>query len=358
MRIILVIFCLLFSPAKASQQSWPKLIGKGPHCEEAFAIAKHAFNSKSFSLYGFPSLPEDFGSVLLLKPEDFDPYGDNKHLADQEVFEKVYKESADLAPDTGIYWQRRAVKGLRFVISEQRAGWRGALYALFEVKDNVTQKQFLDAYHDQVPTLSNRHWGPPIMLQEKNTGEIWAIDTGASYNFLDNWDIYWVAESGEAKRCTIQFHKAAEDGVKLLPKAVQKLAQLIDGTLGHDNDGGSMHPIMSLRNDVQHMWANVALRPWALSDEPYNTRAKVDLELRKWSRITPSFCKLYNNIQRQYPKAQQALAQHYQVKWNKSHKDAEVMAKRALDIAFRSYFIFHIVKIQDDIDNKYPKLTL
>ena len=74
--------------------------------------------------------------------------------------------------------------------------------------------------------------------------------------------------------------------------------------------------------------------------KPYNSRTQVDAELKKWATITDSFYLHHKKILEQYPKAEKTLSEHYQSKFNMEPNEANSMARKLLDIAYRSYFIF------------------
>ena len=83
------------------------------------------------------------------------------------------------------------------------------------------------------------------------------------------------------------------------------------------------------------------MRPWAaLKAQPNNDRGRVEAGLQKWARSATEFGKLYQEISKQYPKAENALARYYKAKFRKKTDEARSAAKQALDIAFRSYFVF------------------
>lgn len=334
MRILAVVLSLLSHSALADQQ-WPRIQGdpNTARCQEALVLATNTFNAKGLYLYGLQEPPSNFNSTLVLQASDF-----NIDKPTQDIFQKIYKN------DIGFYWQQKAFYGLRFVISETPVGWRGNQYAIVAIKDDITSQQFVDKYDDSINTLSSANWNPPTILKDKNTNEIWAIDTGLPYNFLDDWNVYWVTENSKTSHCIIQFHKPATLVTDLLPEEVQKLAVILDKMLGTGENDGTLNQTASIQTNVMHTWANIALRPWILENAPKelarNTRSKVDLELRKLSKNSPGFRMLYQEMETQYPKAQKALSEYYQAQFDKTPTEADTLAAKAIDVGLRSYFIF------------------
>jgi hypothetical protein len=341
----------LLQTAWAAEPVWPQ-IGEGSDsgiCSEAFKIADSAYRSDNFYLYELPTIPQHISSALVLKPRTqygADISGGDALIADHAIFQKIPKNNKYGNYPRSIYWQITAKNGERFVINERDFGWRGDQYSLFSVKDDVSQEKFLEGYNQETQRwtftpLIDEVWRPPLMLQEKNTGDIWAIDVGAPYAFLSDWNIYSMGTDGAKRYCTIHFHPVAKTATALLPIAVRRLAILLDGTLGSGANEGTLHLTAGVRTEVMHTWANVAMRPWAaLKAQPYNNRERVDTELKKWSHKAKTFHKLYQDISTQYPKAERALADYYKTQFNKNADEANAMAKEALDITFRRYSVF------------------
>ncbi len=122
-----------------------------------------------------------------------------------------------------------------------------------------------------------KSWKVPWVLQRAKTGEVWAIDTGDG-DYLPDWTIF--RQGSEAPACTIRFVNYRSDALRLVPPEVRELAGLLDDTLGPGLDEGTLQPTAWIRIKAQQTWANVALRPWALSREPYNSRQQVNDALK------------------------------------------------------------------------------
>ena len=340
--IIFLVITALFQPAQAKPTDWPKLVGGEDRieCKEAFDIAKTLFHSDAFYHYASPILPETITSSLVLKPEKLEISGGDALIADSSVFEIIPNPEEIFS--RSIYWQRKPAHGLRFVMVEFYYNWRGDQYSLFAVDTTVTPDQFTKAYKKQaIDPLVKRNWRPPLIFRKNNDKQLWAISIHTPYlSFLTNWSIYSIDTDGMQERCLIQFRPEVENAIDLLPKPVRKLAILLDGTLGDGRNEGSLRPTAELRREIETVWANTILRPWRMSKEPYNTREQVDGALLKWARTAPSFNTLHQQIQQQYPKAENALTSYYQTHFNKTEEEAKNMAKELLDIAFRSHYVF------------------
>lgn len=335
--------------ATAAQSDWPQLDGdkSNAYCEQALKIAEAKFNSEGFYLYGLPTIPNNSGSRLVLQYDSkygMDISGGKVLIADSQVFKEIPKGNK-ISPRS-IYWEIAPRHALRLVMDEEAFGWRGDQYALYTVKKDISPEQFLegmqrkDKLNETFEPAIEQNWRPPLILREKKSGELWAIDVGAPFIFLSDWNVYSHGSDGFKQTCSIHFRPKVQAATELLPLPIQKLAKLLDGTLGSGEDEGTLQPTAHLRVEMEHTWANIALRPWVLADEPYNSREKVDAGLKNWASQGPSYGKLYRDIASQYPKAEQALALYYRQKFNKEENEADKMAKHVLDYAYRSYFAF------------------
>jgi hypothetical protein len=309
-------------------------------------IADGVFHSESLYLYAPPDIPSALGSKLVLGPSALGISEGDALTADNAVFQRLPNADDDGNGPPGLYWQIKAIHGLRFAVNEEAFGWRGNQYALFALKEDVTSARFVEGYSGEsakrkYAPLVGEGWRPPLLLQQKADGDVWAIDVGAPYDFLASWSVYSIGADGAAKRCAIQFHRDAKSAVALLPAPVRKLAALLNGTLGNGEDEGTFQQTAGIKIDVMHSWASVAVRPWAaVKATPYNNRDTVDAGLKTWSRKAPSFRRLYWKIIRQYPKAERSLMRYYHTQFYLSGARSKAMAKQALDIAFRMYFVF------------------
>jgi hypothetical protein len=335
--------CLAVEPqtVSANERAWPRLDDSSPRsgiCAAAREIASSAYRSDNFYLYALPPVPKESGLAFVLQPPAFEIPG--SLAADPTVFQEIPKSNDQ--NNLSIYWQTKAQHGLRYVMDEDGFGWRGNQYTLYAVKEDVTPNQFIEGVQKEAfSPLIGEGWRPPLMLQEQRTSDVWAIDVGAPYVFLDDWGIYSVDQDGARKRCVIHFRLDTKTATALLPRPVRRLAQYLDATLGSGAYEGTLEPTARIRVEVSHMWANVAMRPWAaFTAQPLDNREQVDAGLRAYSRKGATHLKLYRDIYAVYPRAELALTRYYQVKFSKDAREACALAKRALDLAFRMYFAF------------------
>lgn len=333
----------------ADETAWPRLDKDsvaGGICVDALRIADAVFRSDSTYLYDPSAISSDLGIALVLQPKALDISEGDALVADAAIFQKLSKPDEDGNMPRSLYWQIKASHGARFALVEDSFGWRGDQYTLFAVKDDVTSNAFIagyssDAKKSRFTPLVPVGWRPPLVLKDKATGDLTAVDVGAPYDFLSDWRVYSLDDDGAKQRCTVHFHPQAKGEQDLLPKAVRRLATLLDGTLGSGEGEGTLQQTARVRIEVMHSWANVAMRPWAvMKQQPFDTRKVVDEGLQKWSHEAKSFGKLYRQIQAQYPRAERALAQYYRSRFAKTPDEARTMAKENLDIAYRMYFVF------------------
>lgn len=341
--IVLYIFLALSSnPLEVLAGDWPRLNG-GTHdqCAEAFQIARTAFKSDEFYLFEPPEIPADFGSVLVLKPEAVAISGGTLQ-ADPTIFDKL--PIGDERGPWSIYWQKTATYGYRLVVKGRSVGWLGhTSYSLFAVGETIQADEFLaeikkEKRNPKFVAIGPASWRPPLIFREKSCGRYWIIEVHDE--FLGDWRVHVVEPEGIKLHCVVQFKPNVENAVSLLPQPVRELERFLDQSMGEDEDGGTYHPIAMLRNHVVHTWANAALRPWALR-APYNTRPEVDLGLSSWSEEVEAYGEIYRNIVRQYPLAEESLAEYYQQHFGRSAADAKSLASYVLDVAFRSHYAFH-----------------
>ncbi|HVK55048.1 MAG TPA: hypothetical protein VM532_08475 [Burkholderiales bacterium] len=144
------------------------------------------------------------------------------------------------------------------------------------------------------------------------------------------------------RSCVITFQEQETKADTLLLQPVRRLARLLDETMGPGNDEGTLQQTGRRRVQVQHVWSNAAIRPWALSEkaDTYNSRQEVDVGLETWARSGPSFLKVYKKIQTNYPIAKQSLSTYYKKRFLLPKEKAQNLAEWVLDIALRSHYVF------------------
>lgn len=314
-------------------------------CGDAFRIAEAMFNSDSFYLYAPPPDTLDLSSSFVMKPSNIG--GDHAFLIfDAQILRAVPRTTWSRAL-TYFYWQENPQHGFRFVIDADPVGWRGDLFNVYALPEGVKAEDFSVSASNQVSIAGGifSSWRPPLMLRMKNSGMLWGIFVGQNFTPLASWTVFSLAPSGEVKNCTIAFAPPLETTyLDLLPKDVRKLAQLLNGTLGRGENEGTLQPTARLRLDAEWVWANAAVRPWAVhSREPSNTREQVDEGLLAWSRINKSHTEHFTKMVEQYPRAEKALANYYHHHFHKSPEESATLAKTVLDFAYRTYFRFSVI---------------
>ncbi len=322
--------------AAAHDVPWLEGEARAPQCQEALRIADRAYRSKAFYLYEARGWPAHMTSKPVLQPiDDIDLSGGDSVVADPDTFVIRDKSQGGQAFD---YWQKDARNSVRLVLGEEALGWRGNMYSLYIVPEMLDAKAF-EAARDTLDTALLESWQVPLVLRTAG-GAYWAISTEAGGAYLANWSVLAVRRGVLKPICTVRFVEQETGVLGLLPPDVKALADSLDSTLGSGFEAGTLQPTAHLRYRSQQTWANVILRPWALSRKPYNSRCEVDAALKLWSRGGPQAKRVYRAIQRQYPAALRALAETYVVRFGKTSSEADSMAGRTLDIAFRSYFFF------------------
>lgn len=220
------------------------------------------------------------------------------------------------------------------------------MYSLFAIDAAISSEDFIPMVSHTVnkevlTPIFDESFNPPLLLQSKNTKQIWAFSVGEPHEVLASWSAYAIHADGVQKQCSITFRPDVHDMMRLLPQSVQKLARLLDDTLGDGKDEGTLQETAHTRIEVQHAWANIALRPWGMAAKfPYNSREQADLELTQWKDKAKSFAALYDAIYALYPKAELDLAAYYQREFGKNSKEAKVLAAELLDKVFRLHFVF------------------
>lgn len=345
----LIICCIWLASGICSidalADSWPKLSEKSKiaQCTEALQVAKAVFFSDASRLFAPPEIPADLPSKVVLKPMHLDISGGDALEADETYFDKV--PMSEVGGSGYLYWAKAAKYGYRLIVQDIPHSWRGDNYSLVEVGEIIKLEEFLAETRiglkaPKFITIVSNSWQPPLVFQERNSSKSWVIDVGQPWQFLGDWNVYIAEVGGVKPGCKVQFRPAAKKAVSLLPKPVQELARLLDQTMGPGENEGTLQPTARLRLEVEHNWANVALRPWA-QGKAYNTREEIDSNLKDWSLKGASYRAMYQKIQRQYPLAEQSLANYYQTHFHRSANEAEAIAAYVLDITFRSHYSFH-----------------
>lgn len=344
--IALYVASTCLGPIALAGNVWPKISGNiaSQECSDADHLAKTMFNSLSPRLYAPVIIPDGMHSKIVLGASSLDISGGEALEEDKEQFEKVHQPGDHSV--RSIYWSAHTENGVRIVVKETSAGWRGDVYSLYLIGADVTQIDFLkdvknNFSNPKYAALFSGAWRPPLIFRTKSSKKTWFIDVNDPSQILADWNIYQGTLSGFQLSCTVKFRPEITKAENLLPQSVSRLSHLLDETIGPGNDEGTLQPTARLRLNVQHIWANAALRPWALSESDiYNSRDEVDAGLLAWSQGGPTYRRVYKEILRSYPIAESSLGKYYQKQFLLSEKKARRLAKWVLDIAFRSNYAF------------------
>jgi hypothetical protein len=321
MRSLLVaVFMLLGSRAAFAQEGWPRLEGGAgvAGCEQALAIGRAAFLSDAFAFGEVPPTPPP-GGAIVLSVGDQGAYGPEGVVANAEVFTAMLPGPGEWAR---LHWGRTPREGLRLVIVDYPHSWRGYNYDVLAVSEALSPQDVrAGPGSGRRQGLGWTTWRPPIVVRDNTTGAlaVISIDTGT----LPDWPVFTQTAQGFEQSCTVRFRPEVENGAELLlPEPVRLLAQRIDATLGDGRNEGTLNSTGRIRFELSQVWANVALRPWALNSSRISPRPVIDSGLRRWSRQAPSFGAAYDALLAQYPPAQRALESHYERTFHLSHAQA------------------------------------
>lgn len=349
--------CFFVAGAQAKSQGafWPKLDARAsPQCDEALQVAKAIYESDSFYLFAPPELPANFQSTLAIWPSALDISGGHALKVDDAVFDEISETGGTL------YWEKVPSSAYRVVVQDTVFNWQGDTFSLYVIDKASSPNDFIAdiSQNDTTRKLTSiaGDWRPPLVFHEKTSGTIWFIDVGEPYQVLADWNVFVAEPAGSVRRCSVQFRPSGGKAIALLPKPVQRYAGLLDQTVGSGDDEGTLHPTARIRLEVEHTWANTALRPWVTASH-YNSREEVEAGLKGWSLQGASYRKIYQEIQRQYPVAEQSLAAYYRRRFNLSTPKAKALAAYMLDMALRSHYVFHretVARAKDESLEKSP----
>ncbi len=325
---------------------FPRLIAPSARqeCQEALKIAQTVFLSDAPYLYASSPVPPEVKSHLVLHADGVDISGGDALLADLSVFDK----RADPTPQASrsFYWQRSTQGSYRLVLKELNRGWRGDTYSVFAVPEDMPLEYLAGRLPDvapkdraTIPAVADS-WRPPLIFNRDGSNQLWFIDVGQPYEVLGKWTVQAADPQGIQPLCSIQFASEMPRGpIALLPTQVQTFERLLDRALGPGFDEGTEQPTAAIRLDVQHIWANVALRPWAAS-HPYNSHAEIDEGLKKWAIGSATNSELLRQLQLAYLPAERSLAAYYRAIFQMSASAAIEQAVYEIDIAYRTHFGF------------------
>jgi hypothetical protein len=295
------------------------------------------YQSTAQRLYAPLTIPTDFRSTLVLGASALDISGGDA-LTSTEDFDKLPQGTRS------IYWAKETNGALRVVVREIPVGWRGDMYDLYLLDAGVAKADFLNGMESDPgsslyqPVVSDT-WRPPLVFQRDQRKAKWFIDVGQSFQILADWRVY--SSTDRHAICTIAFSPSGKDPAGLLPRPVTRLAHKLDEALGPGNDEGTLQPTARTRLDAKRVLANAALRPWALTDgDAYNSRSEVEAGLEEWAKVNHSHRRLYSEIRKEYPLAENSLAAYYASAYGLQPQKARETATWVLDLIFRSFFVF------------------
>ena len=321
----------------------PVLLGdkSDPRCIETEQMARTAFHSTNPSLLWPVATPEGQQTELILTQASEDITGGGGIIVNNGFVSR----GGDPGRPT-IFWRSGKRAGSHLAVVDQPFSWQGDWYAVYLLPPNATADWLLGVLTDErsiktpTPLLGDSRWAIPLVLTDRKTGRDWLIDRGEPYQALVDWQVYEPAGLRLRPMCRVSFGVPKEGPLSLLPAAVRRFAAAADEALGPGSDEGSQQPTATIRMKVEKDWANAALRPWAITNMPYNTRAEIDRGLSEWARGNGKRRTLRAHIIRSELAAQAPLAAYYAAHLGKSGPAALRLSRYVLDHNLRSYFIF------------------
>lgn len=330
------------SSVLASPSTFPCIVNGPANAdnESVLAAAKLAFRSKEREIYD--AAKDIRGSLknLVLWPGNEADIG-----CDTTVF--------DRSPASGVsklYVQKKPFEDLRYIVRQKPFNWQGDFFNIFVTTSKDTSEEIfkkLDAIEmDRLPAgyakVTDETWQRPWILKSPVSGRMLAVDTQHPALVMGDWIVYVADKQGEAKEaCRIRFREPSKEITDLLPKGpISQIAFLLDDIIGKPKPNeGTLNATARLRGSVAHMWGNLLFRPWAMT-QPERTRAQVEAFLKRWQGGSRSYGNQYVRLQSLYPRAQVALTSYYEQSMKLSKTEAEKLAAKNLDIAYRSHFTF------------------
>lgn len=339
-NLFLVVGLAVYLPSLAEAK--PRLYGdiRAAECLDAFHLANWAFNSRASQLYATERIPTDMGSEMVLGALYGDISGGGALEGNEDVFEKLPHQMRNL------YWEKAADRAHRIVVQEDAMGWRGDRYSLYVLPSSAEKSDFSsedgkDYQMKGIPALLEESWRPPLVLRRNGTNKLWFISMGEPYQILADWGVYLHTPDGYRQECKVVFRNTGEGEITALPNSVQRLVGLLGETLGPGQGEGTLQPTARIRLDVQRVWTNAAIRPWALTDrDRYNSKDEVDAGLEAWSQHGRSYKEVYRKIRSIYPVAEKDLADYYQRTFKLSRRGSAALAKWALEIGYCAHYSF------------------
>ncbi len=334
-------------------RGWPRLEGGAalPACQQALALGRAAYTSPDLNLLGRLTLPAAFPSDLTFVTSG-EPSADGDGLMVDPAAFSTLREANEKAA-ARIYWQKVPNPGPRIVIGRTPFTWQGDAFYTFLIDAQTPAKALWEVLDSTEPdggpiksVTGGFRWSPPIVLHDKTTRSDWVLIRGEPYELLGAWRVL-APQTGATALCTVRFAPPFRSAPSLLPSEVRRFAALLDDALGPGLDEGTLHPTAAIRLAISIKWANAALRPWALVDDAYNSRAAIDAGLRTWAQGVPARTSVRSAIAAQWPKAEAALQRFYSETYGVRPQIARHMSRFALDTIYRGTFTFSRANTSD-----------
>jgi hypothetical protein len=322
----------------------PKIVGsaRDGRCREALHLADAAFRSNSGSLL-WPIARPSRHTKIVLRQNARDISGGNALDVDPTEF-SILRQPFTKDQEVSTFWAMRLSASKRLVVVDKPSNWRGDWYSVYLVDADLTPVQFAEQRNGEHSTLrlpfGDNRWNPPIVLQDAQSSEYWLIDRGEPYEVMAEWKVYTPIGTDLAMPCHISFGYSASESVERQLPSVRKLAAALDEALGPGTGEGTLQQTAGIRGEVAKGWANTTLRPWALTDEPYNSRVDVERGLAAWARGNTQRTALLRRIKASYPAAERELASYYTHRLRALARPPMQQARNTLDYMYRSYFVF------------------
>jgi len=337
------ILAMLMWTVKGPAVARPSFVGdaRDTHCQQALHLAKDAFRSTSGSLLWPIVKPSSPSTQIVLSQNARDISGGDALDVTPSAFTTL-PQAADGRAMT--YWATHPYRNKRLVITDQPFNWRGDWYSVYLVSADTSPQRFAkerDQEHSALkPLLGDNRWNPPIVLQDVVSHEYWLIDRGEPNEVMPDWTVYLPADGQLTMPCRISFGYTVRQGANEQLPATRKLAAMLDEALGPGTGEGTLQQTAAIRGQVAKEWANASLRPWALTDEPYNSRVEVERGLAEWAKGSVQRTNLLRHIKALYPAAERELASYYAVHFHRAVGPARLLSHQVLDHMLRGYFVF------------------
>lgn len=323
----------------------PAIVGDAndTRCREALYLANAVFQSGSPTLLWPIAQPSRTTTRIILRQDDEDITGGHAIEGDPGEFKQFVQDGGGVTT----HWATHVHADKRLAVVARHGSWKGDIYSVYLLGVEITPEQLEQQLSAERrggetgwrPVLGERRWNPPIVILD-TPDSYWIIDRGEPYEVMADWQVQVITGNGLASPCRISFGNSDRQGLAAMPPAVRTLAAALDETLGPGENEGTLRPTARIRQTVEKEWANAALRPWALTATPYNTRSEVEHGLSEWAKGNRQRTALLKRIKATYPSAELELTSYYGARTKDGANSSRNLGRQVLDHMFRSYFIF------------------